>query len=202
MARTQEIRTRKRCSKHSLLEMDARCPPTSPNIGVLNHVWVDKKSNGVAKSRFTCADVKQKQTPEQRLISQGQSNFCPTPHPVSLKILEAYALLHKYPRAKTDLTSSFLIARDSGDDQGQSTCLKPPQERLNEYEVWLAVQDQKVQPELANVRKQHILWQVDGNIYGRQPAAAAYRQELENIPLNKLDPAKHQFQCGRIGACV
>ena len=87
----------------------------SPNIRVFNHVWVDKESNGVAKSRLTCADVKQKQTPEQRLISQGQSNFCPTPHPVSLKILEAYALLHKYPPAKTELTSSFLIARDGGD---------------------------------------------------------------------------------------
>ena len=57
------------------------------NIRVFNHVWVDKKRNGVAKSRLTCADVKHKQTPEQRLSSEGQSNFCPTPHPASLKFL-------------------------------------------------------------------------------------------------------------------
>ena len=59
-----------------------------------------------------------------------------------------------------------------------------------------------MQQDLANVPKQHIVWQVDGNIYGRQPAAAAYRQELENILLNKLDPTKYKFQRGRIDACV
>jgi hypothetical protein len=73
---------------------------------------------------------------------------------------------------------------------------------VDEYEAWLAVQDQKLQRELANVPKQHIVWQVDGNIFGRQPAAAAYRQKLENILLNKLDPAKYKFQGGWIDACV
>ena len=122
----------------------------------------------------------------------------------SLKILEVHALLHNYLRARADLTSAVLIARDGGDDQSQPTCLRPPQEWLNEYEAWLAVQDQKLQRELANAPKQHIVWQVDGNIYGhgRQPAAAAYRQELENILLNKLDPAKYKFQRGWIDACV
>ena len=119
-----------------------------------------------------------------------------------MKILEVYSLLNKFPRAKADLTSAFLIARDSGDDQGQPTCLRPPQEWLDGYESWLAKQSPKVQQDLANVPKQHIVWQVDGNIYGRQPAAAAYRQELENILLNKLDPTKYKFQRGRIDACV
>ena len=199
MARLQEIRKMEEVFK-AFTPRDGRTLP--PNIRIFNHVWVDKKSNGVAKSRLTCADVKQKQTPEQRLSSEGPSYFCPTPHPASLKILEVYSLLHKYPRAKADLTSAFLIARDSGDDQGQPTCLRPPQEWLNDYEAWLATQNPKVQRELANVPKQPIVWQVDGNIYGRQPAAAAYRQELEHILLNKLDPSQYKFQRGRIDACV
>ena len=146
--------------------------------------------------------MKQKQSPHQRLSSEGPSNFCPTPHPASLKILEVYSLLKGFPRAKADLTSAFLIARDSGDDQGQPTCLRPPQEWLNEYDTWLLRQDPQVQRELANVPKQHVVWQVDGNIYGRQPAAAAYRQELENILLHKLDRAQYNFQRGKIDACV
>ena len=40
---------------------------------------------------------------------------------------------------------------------------------VDEYEAWLAVQDQKLQRELANVPKQHIVWQVDGNIFGDNP---------------------------------
>ena len=58
---------------------------------------------------------------------------------------------------KADLTSALLIAHDTGDDQGQPTCLKPPYEWLSEYEAWLVVQDQKVQREFPNVLKQHIV---------------------------------------------
>ena len=199
MARLQEIKKLEEVFK-AFTPRDGRALPS--HIRVFNHVWVDKKSNGVAKSRLTCADVKQKQSPHQRLSSEGPSNFCPTPHPASLKILEVYSLLKGFPRAKADLTSAFLIARDSGDDQGQPTCLRPPQEWLNEYDTWLLRQDPQVQRELANVPKQHVVWQVDGNIYGRQPAAAAYRQELENILLHKLDRAQYNFQRGKIDACV
>ena len=199
MARLLEIKKLEEVFR-AFTPRDARALP--PNIRVFNHVWVDKKSGGLAKSRLTCADVKQKLTPEQRLSSEGQSNFCPTPHPASLKNLEVYSLLNRFPRAKADLTSAFLIARDSGDDQGQPTCLRPPQEWLDDYDTWLLKQDTQVQQDLANVPKQHIVWQVDGNIYGRQPAAAAYRQELENILLHKLDGAKYKFQRGKVDACV
>jgi hypothetical protein len=50
------------------------------------------------------------------LSSERHFNFS-----ASLKILEVHALLHNYPRAKADLTSAVLIARDGGDDQGQPT---------------------------------------------------------------------------------
>ena len=32
----------------------------------------------------------------------------------------------------------FSFARDSGDDQGQPTGLRPPQEWLNDYDTWAA----------------------------------------------------------------
>ena len=199
MARLQEIKKLEEVFK-AFTPRDLRTLPS--HIRVFNHVWVDKKSHGVAKSRLTCADVKQKQNPQERLSSEGTSNFCPTPHPASLKLLEVYSLLHKYPRVKADLTSAFLIARDSGDDQGQPTCLRPPKEWLDQFETWLVDQNEKTRKELGSVPKDKIVWQVDGNIYGRQPAAAAYRQELENILLQKLDRTKFCFTRGQVDACV
>ena len=75
----------------------------------------------------------------------------------------------------------------------------------NGWRVWGLVSSArpKLQRELANVPETTHRVQVDGNIFGRQPAAAAaYRQKLENILLNKLDPAKYKFQRGWIDACV
>ena len=68
MARLLEIKKLEEVFR-AFTPRDARALP--PNIRVFNHVWVDKKRGGVAKSRLTCADVKQKLTPEQRLSSEG-----------------------------------------------------------------------------------------------------------------------------------
>ena len=60
MARLQEIEKLEEVFK-AFTPRDGRALP--PNIRVFNHVWVDKKSYGVAKSRLTGADVNRKQTP-------------------------------------------------------------------------------------------------------------------------------------------
>ena len=57
--------------------------------------------------------------------------------------------------------------------------MKPPQEWLEDYDVWLASQPKEIQDELKDVPASEIVWQVDGNLYGRQSAAAQYRDRLE-----------------------
>ena len=171
-------------------------------ITVFGHRWVDKVSEGRVKSRLTCQDFKKKQTTEERHSSEGANNFCPTPHAVSRKVLEVYSLKVGMPRVKADLTSAFLIAKDQGDDKGQPVMMRPPAEWLEDYESWLLRQSKKVQFELSHVPKEQIVWQVDGNLYGRQPAAASYRDRLEEILLHKLPKDKYSFSRGKLDACV
>ena len=172
------------------------------DITIFGHRWVDKVSEGRVKSRLTCQDFKKKQTSEERHSSEGANNFCPTPHAVSRKVLEVYSLKTGLPRVKVDLTSAFLIAKDSGDDKGQPVMMRPPAEWLEEYDEWLLKQSKEVQAELGNVPKESIVWQVDGNVYGRQPAAASYRDRLEEILLRQLPKDKYSFSRGKLDACV
>ncbi|CAE7242490.1 RE2 [Symbiodinium sp. CCMP2592] len=170
-------------------------------IKVFGHCWVDKVSNGIAKSRLTCQDFKRNSN-EDKNSSEGQKNFCPTPGHSTCKMLEIYSLYHNFPRVKADLTSAFLIARDQGDDKGQPVCMKPPREWLGNFEVWLAAQPEEKRKELEGIPKEHLVWQVDGNIYGRQPAASQYRDRLEEIIVNKLPKDRYDFVRGRLDGCI
>ena len=96
---------------------------------------------------------------------------------------------------KADLTSAFLIARDGGDEKGQPVCMKPPREWLDHFDEWLAKQSDKVKNELRD-------GQVDGNIYGRQPAASQYRDKLEDIIVNNLPGEGYDFVRGKLDGCV
>ena len=145
---------------------------------MFGHKWVDTVIEGVTKSRLTCQDFKKKAGNDNRNSSEGQNNFCPTPHAASRKILELYSMVKGFPRVKADLSSAFRIAKDGGDDQGQPVMMKPPTEWFENYDVWLLTHE--------GVPKNSIVWQVDGNRYGRQPTAAQYRDRLEEILLTKL----------------
>ena len=71
--------------------------------------------------------------------------------------------------------------------------MKPPKEWLEDYDDWYLLQPKEVQEELKDVPKEHILWQVDGNLYGRQSAAAQYRDRLEEIITKELPPEQYEF---------
>ena len=103
---------------------------------------------------------------------------------------------------KADLTSAFLIARDGGDEKGQPVCVKPPREWLDHFDEWLAKQSDKVKNELKGVPLEHLVWQVDGNIYGRQPAVSQCRDKLEDIIINKLPGEGYDFVRGKLDGCV
>ena len=55
---------------------------------------------------------------------------------------------------------------------------------------------------IRDVPKGSIVWQVDGNLYGRQSAAAQYRDLLEEIITTKLPKEKYNFQRGKLDACI
>ena len=171
------------------------------DIRVFGHCWVDKVSNSIVKSRLTCQDFK-KINPGDKNSSEGPNNFCPTPGHSTTKLLEIYSLYHNFPRVKADLTSAFLIARDGGDEKGQPVCMKPPREWLDHFDEWLAKQSDKVKNELKDVPLEHLVWQVDGNIYGRQPAASQYRDKLEDIIVNNLPGEGYDFVRGKLDGCV
>ena len=79
--------------------------------------------------------------------------------------------------------------------------MKPPQEWLEDYDVWLVSQPKEIQDELKDVPASEI-WQVDGNLYGRQSAAAQYRDRLEEILTEELPKEKYSFTRGKLDACV
>ena len=171
------------------------------SITVCGRKWVDKVTKGVAKSRLTCQDFKRKGA-EDKNSSEAPSNFCPTPFGASRKVLEVYSVSTGMPRCKADLTSAFLIAADQGDNKGQPVMMKPPKEWLEDHEEWYYLQKPEVQAELKDVPKEENLWQVDGNIYGRQPAAAQYRDRLDEIIAKEVPKEKYELERGKIDACV
>ena len=172
------------------------------DLTVFGHKWVDKVTEGVAKSRLTCQDFKKKQEANEKHNSEYPSNFCPTPHATSRKLLEVYSLTTKMPRVKADLSSAFLIAKDGGDAKGQPVMMKPPKEWLEEYDEWYAKASPEMQEQMKNVPKESVLWQIDGNLYGRQSAAAQYRDRLETILTKELPKGVYQFHRGTLDACV
>ena len=174
----------------------------SKDLTVFGHKWVDKVTEGVAKSRLTCQDFKKKQDANEKHNSEYPSNFCPTPHATSRKTLEVYSLVTGMPRVKADLSSAFLIAKDGGDAKGQPVMMRPPKEWLEDYEEWYAKADPEVQKQLKDAPKESVLWQVDGNLYGRQTAAAQYRDRLEVILTQELPKGVYEFHRGKLDACV
>ena len=63
-------------------------------------------------------------------------------------------------------------------------------------------QPKEIQDELKDVPISEIVWQVDGNLYGRQSAAAQYRDRLEEILTEELPKEKYDFKRGKLDACV
>ena len=169
-------------------------------ITMFGHKWFDKVSEGIAKARLTCQDFKMRGAQaEDKNSSESPSNFCPTPHGCSRKILDS--LKTGFPRVKAGLSSAFLITRDQGDNRGQSVMMVPPREWLEQYDEWLVSQPDDVRWELDNVPASEIVWQVDGNLYGRQSAAAQYRDRLEEILASELK-GDYEFIRGKLDACI
>ena len=70
----------------------------SKDIVVFGHKWVNKVSEGL-----TCQDFKRRGQTEDKSSSESPSNFCPTPHGCSRKLLEVCSLVKECPGLRPTL---------------------------------------------------------------------------------------------------
>ena len=87
--------------------------------------------------------------------------------------------------------------------------MRPPKEWLEEYDTWILSQEKEIQEYLKDVPREELIWKVDGNIYGRQSAAAQYRDRPEETLTNKMlvcigvnSPEPFSFTTSTILICV
>ena len=90
------------------------------------HCWVDKKKNGLVKSRFTVADVKKKYS--KQALEDERSCSTPTPSEEAHACFEIYALKHGLLTRSLDIVQAFTIGVDPGDQQGNPVYVRTCQE--------------------------------------------------------------------------
>lgn len=164
---------------------------------VFHYTWVDKARAGVHKSRFTCADVKKKYTPE---MEQDMRTFVPTPCPESHALLEITALKKDHAMRTFDIVAAFLIGTDRGAQIGEYVYMRPPPEWWPIFQEWVRGYPPEEQKQMLEDFKSY-LFRLDGNLYGRRTAGSVYRDEWEDILVNKLK-GPFAFRRGVKDPCV
>ena len=183
---------RGRCSSRSCGSAPVLREEVPYGSQIFHHKWVDKNKGGVYKSRFTCADIKARYTAQQE---EEMNLFVPTPAPESHALLEVYALANGFYRRSLDIVAAFLTGADRGASEGKPVYVRAPTEWYELFEAWLRTIAPADQARYRH-RFKDVLFRLDGNLYGRRTAGSVYRNELEEILVNKLDKNKFQFVCG------
>ena len=164
-----------------------------------HYKWVDKVKEGVAKSRFTCADVKRAYTAEQE---QDLRVFVPTPTPEAHALLEITALQQGCAMRTFDIVAAFLIGQDRGAQEEKWVYMRPPPEWRPIWEEWVREQPPAQQARLWG-QFSEMLFRLDGNLYGRRTAGSVYRDELEEVLCVKLkETGRYDFRRGVKDPCV
>ena len=164
-----------------------------------HYKWVDKVKEGVAKSRFTCADVKRAYTAEQE---QDLRVFVPTPTPEAHALLEITALQQGCAMRTFDIVAAFLIGQDRGAQEEKWVYMRPPPEWRPIWEEWVREQPPAQQARLWG-QFSEMLFRLDSNLYGRRTAGSVYRDELEEVLCVKLkETGRYDFRRGVKDPCV
>ena len=127
--------------------------------------------------------------------------FVPTPTPESHSLLEVYALQNKWCTRSLDIVAAFLIGRDRGATEGKPVYVRAPVEWHDLFEEWLSTLPAGEKAKYKECFKE-MYFRLDGNLYGRRTAGSVYRNELEAIICEKIDPQRYQFQRGVKDPCV
>ena len=128
-----------------------------------------------------------------RKCSETPRNFCPTPHGCSRKLLEVDSLVNRVPKAQCQGRP------DQGDKHGPPVMMRLPAGWLP---VMVCASEQRgakvPQKEFEGVHESALIWQVGGHLfcilYGRQSAAAQYRDRLEEVLPQFLPKDRYNFK--------
>ena len=97
--------------------------------------------------------------------------------------------------------AAFLIGRDRGATEGKLVYVRAPVEWHDLFEEWLSTLPAGEKVKYKDSFKE-MYFRLDGNLYGRRTAGSVYRNELEAIICEKIDPQRYQFQRGVKDPCV
>ena len=125
--------------------------------------------------KLGCARTSRREERKQRTRTVP-SSFCPTPHTLGSVEHE-----DRVSKGEGRFVFSVLARQGSRRQQKAASDVGSRCEWLEQYDEWLVSQPDDVRQELDNVPASEIAWQVDGNLHGRQSAAAQYRDRLEEI---------------------
>ena len=107
---------------------------TTKEETIYPHTWVDVKSKGEVKSRFTVADSVKRLSLSEK--PEGPATSSPTPHPESHIGLEVYALKHGLVTRPFDIVCAFTIGMDPGDAEGRPVLVRTCSEHQPFIEEW------------------------------------------------------------------
>lgn len=122
--------------------------------------WIDKRKEGVVKSRFTVADVRSKNLS----VEQQQETFPPTPSALAGAIFEVSTLEQGFASATVDVVSAKPHSKANGD-----VCVRIPNELGKAVKGYESVMHAFSEQDLAEDR---LLVKLEANVYGRRPAGA------------------------------
>lgn len=116
---------------------------------LFHYKWVDEIKRGMYRSRFTCADIKRKYSPEE--LAEETNTFAPTPYEESHVLFELKCLCNGWNSRSGDVRCAYLLGKDSGDAAGNPVHIRVPPEYKQHFEAWLHQQSQEVQKKFAGV---------------------------------------------------
>ena len=147
----------------------ARRKADARGYSVMPHTWVDKMKDGVAKSRFTIADLKAR-SPD----ANPAELFSPTPTQLSTAIFETTLIKRGLMSISADVVSAYPHAEEK-----ETIFVRIPKREF--------IDAAKFYPEalggltIAEIEADGAHLQPLVNIYGRRPAGANWRDKLESI---------------------
>ena len=163
--------------------------------------WVDENKRGAYRSRFTCADLKARYSKADLSEEVGISS--PTPHAESWTLLDIKCLKKGYDQVSADVSCAFLIGLDPGDGKGGKVRVKIPHEYVAHVLEWiksLPAAERREWKEVDIVRD--AMLELRGDLCGRRPAGATFKNRFDEIMLEELEQHGHAFQRGKVDACV
>ena len=96
--------------------------------------------------------------------------------------------------------AASLIGKDRGATEGKPVYVRPPVERQELYSDWLKSLP-SADRSYYEVFKD-IVFRLDGDLYGRRTAGSVYRDELEQILVERLPADKFRFKRGVKDPCI